>query len=44
MEKKSVTWKGRLFLIGGAIATVAWAITLYWSLVAHRVIDSPWTL
>lgn len=42
--KANFNWRARLFLIGGAAASVVWAVTLYWSLVANRYLDTPWTL
>ena len=46
MEKVNTLtpWRTRLFFIGGGAASLVWAITLYWSLVANRYLDTPWTL
>ena len=43
-EKAILNWRSRLFLIGGGAASVIWAVTLYWSLVANRYLDTPWIL
>lgn len=43
-NQKRLTKKGIVFLVGGALATIIWAVTLYWSLVANRVLDGPWVI
>lgn len=39
-----VTWKSYAALFGGGVVTIVWSITLYFTLVTNRVVDSPWVL
>ena len=42
--RKKVTWKGYFALVGGSLVTLVWSVTLYFTLVTNRVLDSPWVL
>lgn len=43
-KKTPLSWRSRFVLLAGALISVIWAITLYWSLVANRYLETPWTL
>ncbi len=36
--------KVRLFWSGLVTAGVVWAVTLYWTLVSHGYLDTPWSV
>ncbi len=38
------SWKQKALWMGASAATLAWSITLYWSLVAHGYVQTPWVL